>query len=262
VVGTLPGASRGRSERGRTDRPPLVRPRWPGRRLLPPASQRTRPARRDCFGSRGCSGRVCIAMNSTTPVRRRSRVLSFQALLSPGVSFGDEVLTSPAGALAWSWRPGSGFGRLVGGLLLHDKCISDVEALAPGWMTPGGVTPRPRLLSRTVSRAAARGRRCAHSRRDVLRSSRWSKVSAPRSGETNRRRARRTHSRRAPVADLARSLPRARPAERRAGGASRKRMPSEQMRLSICSCRESLERSPRSASRRSAPATFASRAVR
>jgi hypothetical protein len=86
--------------------------------------------------------------------------------------------------------------------------------------------------------------------------------SAPRSGETNRRRARRTHSRRAPVADLARSLPRARPAERRAGGASRKRMPSEQMRLSICSCRESLERSPRSASRRSAPATFASRAVR
>ena len=128
--------------------------------------------------------------------------------------------------------------------------------------TPGGVTPRPRLLSRTVSRAAARGRRCAHSRRDVLRSSRWSKVSAPSSGETNRRRARRTHSRRAPVADLARSLPRARPAERRAGGASRKRMPSEQMRLSICSCRESLERSPRSASRRSAPATFASRAVR
>jgi hypothetical protein len=28
--------------------------------------------------------------------------------------------------------------------------------------TPGGVTPPPRLLSRTVSRAAARGRRCAH----------------------------------------------------------------------------------------------------
>lgn len=128
--------------------------------------------------------------------------------------------------------------------------------------TPGGVTPRPRLLSRTVSRAAARGRRCAHSRRDVLHSSRWSKVSAPRRGETNRRRARRTHARRAPVADLARSLPRALPAERRAGGASRKQMPSEQMLLSICSCRESLERSPRSASRRPAPATFASRAAR
>ena len=42
-----------------------------------------------------------------------------------------------------------------------------------------------------VSRTAARGRRCAHSRRDVLRSSRWSKVSAPSGGETNRRRARR-----------------------------------------------------------------------
>ena len=138
----------------------------------------------------------------------------------------------------------------------------DEPLVARGCSTPGGVTPWPRLLSRTVSRAAARGRRCAHSRRDVLHSSRWSKVSAPRSGETNRRRARRTHSRRAPVADLARSLPRARAAERRAGGASRKRMPSEQMRLSICSCRESLERSPRSASRRSAPATFASRAVR
>ena len=45
-------------------------------------------------------------------------------------------------------------------------------------------------------------------------------------------------------------------------GASRKRMPSEQMQLSICSCRESLEPSPRSASRRSPPATSASRASR
>jgi hypothetical protein len=44
--------------------------------------------------------------------------------------------------------------------------------------------------------------------------------------------------------------------------ASRKRMPSEQMQLSICSCRESLEPSPRSASRRSPPATSASRAAR
>src|SRR6266511_1171622 len=33
-------------------------------------------------------------------------------------------------------------------------------------------------------------------------------------------------------------------------GASRKRMPSEQMQLSICSCRELFEPSPRSASRR------------
>jgi hypothetical protein len=38
-------------------------------------------------------------------------------------------------------------------------------------------------------------------------------------------------------------------------------MPSEQMQLSICSCRESLEPSPRSASRRSPPATSASRAA-
>jgi hypothetical protein len=42
--------------------------------------------------------------------------------------------------------------------------------------------------------------------------------------------------------------------------ASRKRMPSEQMQLSICSCRESLEPSARSAARRSPPATSASRA--
>ena len=161
--------------------------------------------------------------------------------------------------------------RREGKTALHSRCSCrawrprsrlPAPATAHCWITPGGVTPRPRLLSRTVSRAAARGRRCAHSRRDVLHSSRWSKVSAPSSGETNRRRARRTHARRAPVADLARSLPRARPPERREGGASRKRMPSEQMLLSICSCRESLERSPRSASRRPAPATFASRAAR
>jgi hypothetical protein len=44
-------------------------------------------------------------------------------------------------------------------------------------------------------------------------------------------------------------------------GASRKRMPSEQMQPSICSCHESLEPSPRSASRRSPPATSASRAA-
>ena len=44
--------------------------------------------------------------------------------------------------------------------------------------------------------------------------------------------------------------------------ASRKRTPSEQMQLSICSCRESLEPSPRSASRPSPPATSASRAAR
>ena len=43
---------------------------------------------------------------------------------------------------------------------------------------------------------------------------------------------------------------------------SRKRMPSEQMQLSICSCRESLEPSQRSASRRSPSATSASRAAR
>jgi hypothetical protein len=45
-------------------------------------------------------------------------------------------------------------------------------------------------------------------------------------------------------------------------GASRRRMPSEQMQLSTCSCRESLEPSQRSASRRSPPATSASRASR
>ena len=38
---------------------------------------------------------------------------------------------------------------------------------------------------------------------------------------------------------------------------SRKRMPSEQMLLSICSCRGSLELSPRSAPGRSPPETFA-----
>ena len=48
----------------------------------------------------------------------------------------------------------------------------------------------------------------------------------------------------------------------RAEGASRKRMPFEQMRLSMCWCRESLEPSRRSASRRSPSATSALRAAR
>lgn len=43
---------------------------------------------------------------------------------------------------------------------------------------------------------------------------------------------------------------------------TRKRMPSEQMQLSTCPCRGSLELSPRSAPRRSPPATSASRASR
>ena len=45
-------------------------------------------------------------------------------------------------------------------------------------------------------------------------------------------------------------------------GASRKRMPSEQMQQSICSCRESLGPSSRSAAPLSLPATSGSRASR
>jgi hypothetical protein len=53
----------------------------------------------------------------------------------------DEVVASPASAPGVACQPGSDFGWLVGGSLLHDEGSREVPALAPDWMTPQAVTP-------------------------------------------------------------------------------------------------------------------------